>query len=154
VTTSIDYQRSSNIHTNIDQSMSLFPNVLNLSTYDIMLAQQHHERGHSIPTTSTTTQRHASSFLPATTTHHFANFLANFLTCMFTPISCQQCTASTSKPAIEGYNTRAVDDVDECALLDEEEDGQADDAPLCREAMIESWKTTARRERRERFRGA
>ncbi|KAH7079949.1 hypothetical protein BKA63DRAFT_505354 [Paraphoma chrysanthemicola] len=79
--------------------------------------------------------------------HQLSEFLTSFLTHMFAPTSCQQCTATSpynlNNTTIADRKCNCIVD-DEYVLFDDEQDG----GPLCREATIASWKMTAQRKRR------
>lgn len=80
---------------------------------------------------------------PATQQHHFDrhNLLTTFISHIFAPSTCAQCTAS--KPC--WIRTIPSDEklkiiIDDEFVLMEEDDDEMDGGPLCREAEIETWK--------------
>ncbi|KAG9188025.1 hypothetical protein G6011_01948 [Alternaria panax] len=139
--------------------MSLFPNILDISAFNIMLAQHQQTReSPQLPTSSP--RKHTQKPHPhyQITPDHLSEAVLDFFSHMFAPTSYQSCYCSTPCWAPAPYHTdphiaavghdkklRIVVDDDIVVLEDGEEDG----GPLCREATIESWKVgEGKKERR------
>jgi hypothetical protein len=117
--------------------MSLFPNILDISSYNTMLAQ--HQR-------LSTNHEHTAH------NHHISEMVVDILSRVLAPASYLQCTSTipcwapftTNAYAAEKSPKYVVDD--DYVLLDDEDDG----GPLCRETTIASWKARPAKKERSR----
>jgi len=127
--------------------MSLYPNTLDVSAYNRMLAQHYQSQTPYLPSSS---MKLAHSPHPHhhMTCDHLSDAIQDFFSHMFAPASYLACTCSTPcwAPApLTPCNYNAHDGkiaivVDSNIVEEEGEEGEEDGGPLCREATIASWK--------------
>ena len=128
--------------------MSLYPNILDISAYNTMLAQHCQSQTPHLPSSS---MKLAYSPHPhhQMTCDHLSDAVQDFFAHMFAPASHLACTCSTPcwAPApLTPCNYNAHDGkiaivVDKDIVVAEETDEMEEDGgPLCREATIASWK--------------
>ncbi|RYO00215.1 hypothetical protein AA0119_g6238 [Alternaria tenuissima] len=137
--------------------MSLYPNILDISAFNTMLAQPQHQQTQTShlppsPTKTTHTPHPGHQITP----YHVSEAVLDFFSHMFAPASYQSCTCSTpcwtpASPSTDAYVVASGHDEklkivvdDDIVVLEDEDDG----GPLCREATIASWKAGGKKERR------
>jgi hypothetical protein len=136
--------------------MSLYPNILDISSYNAMLAQAHqaHEREHK-PQHQDNNQhqdQHQHQHHALFDSHHVSEALVDFLSHMFAPTSYMQCTSSTPcwlPPRIDADSKQRFI-VDDDIVMVEEEEAVVDGGPLHRETTIASWKAKPEKQERRR----
>ncbi|KAL6153583.1 hypothetical protein ACJQWK_03716 [Exserohilum turcicum] len=121
--------------------MSLYPNILDISAYQVMAAQDAHTRPRSEHELAKLEHHEHTTHMNR---HHLAENVVDWFSHMFAPASCQQCTCSQPcwapppppppTAAELGRPSLVVDD--DLVLLKGDQDG----GPLCREARISAWK--------------
>jgi hypothetical protein len=120
--------------------MPLYPSILDISSYNTMLAQSQQPHEHA-------THSH-HNFIDG---HHISELAVDILSRMLAPTSYQQCTCSTLCWTPSTTDTYLADRkpkliVDDKYALQDGEDG----GPICREATIASWKAAPAKKGRRR----
>ena len=126
--------------------MSLYPNILDVSAYNTMLAQHHQSQLPHVPSSSTKLT-HSPHPHHQMTCDHLSEAVQDFFSHMLAPASHLACTCSTpcwapSPPSPDDHNAhdgkRAI--VVDSDIVVSEDEREEDGGPLCREATIASWK--------------
>jgi hypothetical protein len=145
--------------------MSLYPNILDISASNDMLAQQqqhHHyqtQTSHLPPSPSKPAHPPHPHHHHQITPTHVSDAVLDFFSHMFAPASYLACTCSTpyrapASPSPATHITSQDEKLkivvdDDIVVLEGEQDGEEEDGgPLCREATIASWKTGEQKKER------
>jgi hypothetical protein len=135
--------------------MSLYPNILDISAFNIMLAQHQQPQISHLPP-SPSKSAHQQQLHHQITPNHVSEAFLDFLSHMFAPASYLACTCSTPcwapAPASSDANVARHDEKLKIVVDDDivviEDEREEDGGPLCREATIASWKVGGKKERR------
>lgn len=134
--------------------MSLYPNILDISAYNTMLAQHYQHQTLYLPSSSSKLA-HSPHPHHQMTCNHLSDAVQDFFAHMFAPASYLACTCSTPcwAPApLAPCNYNAHDGkigiVVDSDIVVSEDEREEDGGPLCREATIASWKVGGKKEKR------
>jgi len=126
--------------------MSLYPNILDISAYNTMLASHYqHQISHLPPSSSKPS--HSSHPHHHMTYDHLSDAVQDFFSHMFAPASHLACTCSTPcwapaplTPCKYNAHDGKIAIVVDSDIVVSEDEREEDGGPLCREATIASWK--------------
>jgi hypothetical protein len=138
--------------------MSLYPNILDTSSFNTMLAQQQtHHTPHLPP--SPNKPPHPHQLHHQITPAYLSEAVLDFFSHMFAPASYLSCTCSTPcwapeplHPNVYHHDKKLNIVVDDDIVVLEDKGEEVDGGPLCREATIASWKAGAKKGGRGRGR--
>ena len=126
--------------------MSLYPNILDTSAYNTMLALHYQSQTPNLPPSSTKPilSPHPHHHM---TCDHLSDAIQDFFAHMFAPASHLACTCSTPcwapsplTPCKYNAHDGKIAIVVDSDIVVSEDEREEDGGPLCREATIASWK--------------
>ncbi|KAH6852982.1 hypothetical protein BKA58DRAFT_64273 [Alternaria rosae] len=134
--------------------MALYPNILDKSAYNIMLAQ-HYQSQTPYLLPSSSKPAHSPHPHHHMTCDHLSDAVQDFFSHMFAPALHLACTCSTpcwapSSPSSHDQNVHdgKVEIVVDSDIVVREDEREEDGGPLCREATIASWKVGGKKQAR------